>query len=214
MFCQECGFQIPDGATACPNCGVVLSSDAPVSAAEEVNQPKIVEGTLPGQAATLPNQSAQPQYQQDPLNAPVNNAAPQSAQMPPQQGYVPPQQGYVPPQQGQPVAPIQPNLSAMSEDDAYRYQAKQQWYCFLMPILFFLPILNEKKDIPGNKAVANNTLLMLLLGFLVVIIRTITPYSLGFVDTILGFAQLAFNVTMFVTAVTGKAIKLPLDIIK
>ncbi len=207
MFCQECGFQIPDGATACPNCGVVLSSDIPVSAAEEVNQPKIVEGTLPGQAATLPNQSAQPQYQQDPLNAPINNAAPQSAQ-------TPPQQGYVPPQQGQPVAPIQPNLSAMSEDEAYRYQAKKQWYCFLFPILFFLPILNEKKDVPGNKKVANNALIVLGVSVLVGIITGLTPYSLRGLDTILTLAEFAFSLTMLITALTGKAIKLPLDIIK
>ena len=76
-FCQQCGQQLPEGASACPNCGT------------------FVNGQTPAQQA--PAQQAPVQQ------APVQQQVPQNYQQP-QQGYQQAPQGYQAPVQ-QPVTP-------------------------------------------------------------------------------------------------------------
>lgn len=108
------------------------------------------------------------------------------------------------------------DYNAVDEDEAYRTQAKKQWYCFLFPILFFIPMLKDKKDIPGNKEVANAALIVFLVNLIVVIInKVINNITDGSVITsLLSFANFVFELTMLISALCNKAIKLPIKIIK
>ena len=99
MFCSECGSQIPDGGTICPNCGTAQ----PVQAAAP--QP---EAQPTYQAAPQPE--PQPTYQAAPQPQPTYQQAPVDQQ---QYAY---QQQAAPQPQPQPAYPQQPASQGFSFD--------------------------------------------------------------------------------------------------
>ena len=64
MFCEKCGTQIPEGATACPACGNVI-------AAQAQPQPEPQPQYQQPQYQQAPPQYQQPQYQQQPYQQPA-----------------------------------------------------------------------------------------------------------------------------------------------
>lgn len=95
----------------------------------------------------------------------------------------------------------QPVLDA---DEAYRVASKANWYCYLLPIFFFVPILKEKKNIPGNIDVANNALWLLILA-------AIAPILANFISilSILSAVVSIFSIVMAVKAYKGEAMEIP-----
>lgn len=86
-------------------------------------------------------------------------------------------------------------------------------YCYLVPLLFFIPILNNGKTVPGNLDVANNTLWLFILEVGVTLLRRILS-SLGLsllsgvfgvLSTLVGILTLA----AFICAISGNAFKIP-----
>lgn len=103
------------------------------------------------------------------------------------------------------------NNKDICDDEAYKIAAKNNWYCFLLPILFFLPILDDKKNIPGNKDVANTTLWILILNVGINILRSIFSGigAIYYPLWLLSSAVSIFAIVAFVMALAGKAICVP-----
>lgn len=197
MFCTKCGKEMINGV--CPNCEqanavngetAVSSTDASV----QFTEGKIVIGGAP--ISTQPTVQ-QPVYQQPPLQ--------EQGQMPYQQ----PQQASYQESYQQPVS----NDSLEYENAVYQASAKKHWYCYLVPLLFFIPVLNNGKADPGNLDVANNTLWLFILEVGVTLIRRILS-SLGLsllsgvfgvLSTLVGILTLA----AFICAISGNAFKIP-----
>ena len=91
-----------------------------------------------------------------------------------------------------------------SGDEAYRKAAKEYWYCFLFPLLFFLPILKEKKKVPGNIDVANNALWLFIINIAATAISGFASFL-----SILPAAVVVLYIVMAVKAYKNDAMKLP-----
>lgn len=100
------------------------------------------------------------------------------------------------------------NVEPVNVEDNYEAKAKKYWYCFLFPILFFIPMVKEK----GNEnamAVANNVLWLMILN---VGIGIASPFFSGVLLTLLNLLSVAISVFAIVAAIKaciGKGIKVP-----
>lgn len=113
------------------------------------------------------------------------------------------------------ISPQIPPQMAVNDAD-YKIAAKNNWYCYLFPILFFLPILNENKNIPGNKDVANNVLWLFILNVGNVLLKSIfANTSLYGLFSFVNFGFTIFAIVVFITVCCGKAMRVPvLDKVK
>lgn len=75
MFCYNCGFQVPEDATFCPNCGTrIVAAQPPTAQAPAAPEPQSQQGFIPQQQPV----GAQPQ----PAHAAQHYAAPTPAPAP------------------------------------------------------------------------------------------------------------------------------------
>ncbi len=115
-----------------------------------------------------------------------------------------------------PVAEIEVKFTPTSEEEAYRVAAKHYWYCFICPILFFIPILDKEKgkDIPSGIEVANNTLWLLILSIGISALKTIiASFYIPILPTILSLCSIAvsvFTLVAWIMALCGRGIKVPI----
>ena len=94
MFCNQCGNQVPDGVSFCPNCGAPVAQADPAPASE----PQYAQPVEPQYA-----QPAEPQYAQPAQPQYAQPVEPQYAQ-PAQPQY--PQPQYSQPVYGEPMPPV------------------------------------------------------------------------------------------------------------
>lgn len=197
MFCTKCGKEIINGV--CPNCGQVNAVNGETVATDTIN----AETAAPSADTSI-------QFAEGKI---VIGGAPTSAQPPLQgQGQMPyqqPQQASYQESYQQPVA----DDSLEYENAVYQASAKKHWYCYLVPLLFFIPVLNNGKADPGNLDVANNTLWLFILEVGATLIRRILS-SLGLsllsgVFGVLSTLVSIFTLAAFICAVSGNAFKIP-----
>ena len=103
------------------------------------------------------------------------------------------------------------------EDAAYKAAAKKYWYCFLLPILFFIPISDEYKKYDCNKDVASNVLWIFILNFACTIVsRILASIGGGFMSTmalvvnLIGAAVGIFAIVAAIKGAKGNGIRVPL----
>lgn len=103
------------------------------------------------------------------------------------------------------------------EDAAYKAAAKKYWYCFLLPILFFIPISDEYKKYDCNKDVASNVLWIFILNFACTIVsRILASIGGGFMSTMalvvnfIGAAVGIFAIVAAIKGAKGNGIRVPL----
>lgn len=103
------------------------------------------------------------------------------------------------------------------EDAAYKAAAKKYWYCFLLPILFFIPISDEYKKYDCNKDVASNVLWIFILNFACTIVSRILASigggfmsSMALVVNLIGAAVGIFAIVAAIKGAKGNGIRVPL----
>lgn len=100
------------------------------------------------------------------------------------------------------------------KDAAYKAAAKRYWYCFLLPILFFIPITDEYKTYECNKEVANNALWVLILNVAGSVLgsafSSFEINVLSLVCSLIVFANGIFATVAFICALAGKGIRMPI----
>lgn len=103
------------------------------------------------------------------------------------------------------------------EDAAYKAAAKKYWYCFLLPILFFIPISDEYKKYDCNKDVASNVLWIFILNFACTIVsRILASIGGGFMSTmalvvnLIGAAVGIFAIVAAIKGAKGNGVRVPL----
>ncbi len=135
MICNQCGFQLPEDAAFCSNCGNRLAP-SPVEEAPVIPVEAPAGAVIDTVAEVVPEAPVQPEPA-----APVYQAQPQYA--PPQ--YAPPQPQYVPPQYNQPQYAQQPyqTYAPAPEKPAIppEYRPIGPWGYFGWQLLFALPIV-------------------------------------------------------------------------
>lgn len=97
----------------------------------------------------------------------------------------------------------------IDEKAVYRAAAKKYWYAFLIPVLFFVPIMKENKNEAGNIDVANNALWILILNIAATILNSFFSGFLGTMFSLVSSAVGVFAFVMFICAVSGNGIKVP-----
>lgn len=100
--------------------------------------------------------------------------------------------------------------SAVTEDADFKAAAKKYWYCFLFPLVFFVPILNNGRQHPGNADVANSALWVLILTFG---LNILGAFVWGFLSSILSLCSIVvsgFSFVNFILSLCGKAVQIPL----
>lgn len=94
-----------------------------------------------------------------------------------------------------------------------RIPLRELWECQLVPLLFFIPILNNGKTVPGNLDVANNTLWLFILEVGVTLLRRIlSSLGLSLLSGVFGVLSTLvgiFTLATFICAVSGNAFKIP-----
>lgn len=103
------------------------------------------------------------------------------------------------------------------EDAAYKAAAKKYWYCFLLPILFFIPISDEYKKYDCNKDVASNVLWIFILNFACTIVsRILASIGSGFMSSmalvvnLIGAAVGIFAIVAAIKGAKGNGVRVPL----
>lgn len=100
------------------------------------------------------------------------------------------------------------------KDAAYKAAAKRYWYCFLLPILFFIPITDEYKTYECNKKVANNALWVLILNVAGSVLGTVfSSFEINILSlacSLIVFVNGIFATVAFICALAGKGIRMPI----
>ena len=102
------------------------------------------------------------------------------------------------------------------EDAAYKAAAKKYWYCFLLPILFFIPISDEYKKYDCNKDVASNVLWIFILNFACTVVsRILASIGSGFMSSmalvvnLIGAAVGIFAIVAAIKGAKGNGVRVP-----
>lgn len=103
------------------------------------------------------------------------------------------------------------------EDVAYKAAAKKYWYCFLLPILFFIPISDEYKKYDCNKDVASNVLWIFILNLACTVVsRILASIGGGFISSmalvvnLIGAAVGIFAIVAAIKGAKGNGVRVPL----
>jgi uncharacterized membrane protein len=113
-------------------------------------------------------------------------------------------------QQNQNMPPVEPQIQPAGEGDAEKNKA-MAIIGYIIPILFFIPLVTDAKNSPFAKFHANQQLNLLLLAIAVNIIGGVVPIIGWFIILPGGSILLiVFAILGIVNAVKGRMKKLPL----